>query len=226
MDETRTVTEPVELRDGETGPVAYGYAARFDTLSQNLGGFVERIAPGTFTKTIAEADVRALFNHDANFVLGRNRSNTLRLTEDENGLAYEIDLPDTTAGRDVQSLLARGDVTGSSFGFRTITDEWGETDEGFPLRTLRTVALRDVGPVTFPAYTAAEAGLRSLAESRHLDYNEVLEAAEHNQLGELLRSNDGNYTFTVNGHTDLHQTPAPEPTARNASVKARNWWMV
>lgn len=211
MDELRTHTEPVELRDGETGPVAFGYAARFDTLSQNLGGFVERIQPGTFAKTIVEADVRGLFNHDANFVLGRNRSNTLRLTEDGAGLAYEIDLPDTTAGRDVRQLLERGDVTGSSFGFRTITDEWGETEDGFPLRTLQAVALRDVGPVTFPAYTAAEAGLRSLAESRHLDLNEVLEAAEANQLGELLR--------------DLSQTPEVEATVRNTSPKPKFGWM-
>lgn len=188
MDELRTHTEKVELRDGEHGPVAFGYAARFDTLSQNLGGFVERVAPATFTKTIQEADVRALFNHDSNFVLGRNRSNTLRMTEDEDGLAYEIDLPDTTTGRDVRELLERGDVTGSSFGFRTIDDEWGETEDGFPLRTLKAVALRDVGPVTFPAYTAAEAGLRSLAESRHLDLNEVLEAAKANELGDLLRN--------------------------------------
>lgn len=187
MDELRTFTEPAEIRQLEDGSrVAYGYAARFGALSQNLGGFVERIAPGTFAKTIQEADIRGLFNHDANMVLGRNRSGTLRLSEDDQGLRYEIDIPDTQVGRDVAVLLERGDVTGSSFGFRTIDDEWSETDDGFPLRTLKSVALRDVGPVTFPAYTDAEAGLRSLAEARNLDAATVLEAAQRNDLAAVL----------------------------------------
>ena len=159
--ERRTLTGDIEFRAGSEGQIrAGGYAARFDALSQNLGGFVERIAFGAFTKTIQEADIRALFNHDSSLVLGRNRSGTLRLEEDSVGLAYEIDLPDTQVGRDVAAMLERGDVSGSSFGFGVISDEWGETDSGFPLRTLTQVALRDVGPVTFPAYTDASSALR------------------------------------------------------------------
>lgn len=223
MNEMRTITEPVELRDGDDGqPVAFGYAARFDTLSQNLGGFVERVEPGTFAKTIVEADVRALFNHDPNFVLGRNRSGTLRLAEDTEGLAYSIDLPDTTAGRDVRNLLKRGDVTGSSFGFRTVQQDWSETDDGFPLRTLKAVSLRDVGPVTFPAYVDSEAGLRSLAEARNLDPTVVIEAARHNTLADLLRAEideDGNIQV-------LHQPSEAEGTVRNTSPKPTFWWQV
>lgn len=185
--ERRTVSEAVEFRDNEAGGVtAFGYAARFDSRSQNLGGFVERIAPGAFKQTLQEADVRGLFNHDPNYVLGRNRAGTLRMHEDDVGLAYEIDLPNTSAGRDVAELLRRGDVSGSSFGFRMIDEEWGETDSGFPERTVKVAALRDVGPVTFPAYTAAESALRSLAEVRGLPLEELVAAGEADSLQEVL----------------------------------------
>jgi uncharacterized protein len=184
--ERRTFLGEVEFRAEGDSLRAYGYAAKFNVLSQNLGGFVERVAPGAFSKTIQEADIRGLFNHDPNYVLGRNKSGTLRMEEDGTGLAYEIDLPDTSAGRDVAKLLERGDVSGSSFGFRVIEDEWDETDQGFPLRTLHSVALRDVGPVTFPAYSDADSALRHLAESRSLDLNELVEAAKKNELRRLI----------------------------------------
>ena len=183
--EVRNHIEDVEFRSEGNRLIAQGYAARFDALSQNLGGFVERIAPGAFAKTLMEADVRALFNHDPNFVLGRNKSGTLRMQEDGNGLAYEIDLPDTTLGRDVAVLLERGDISGSSFGFRVIEDDWSETRSGFPLRTLKQVALRDVGPVTYPAYVDSSSALRSFAEARSLDLDTVMVAAEENKLSEL-----------------------------------------
>lgn len=183
--EVRNHIEQVEFRSEGGRLVAQGYAARFDALSQNLGGFVEQIAPGAFAKTLKEADVRALFNHDPNFVLGRNKSGTLRMAEDSDGLAYEIDLPDTTLGRDVAVLLERGDISGSSFGFRVIEDDWAETRSGFPLRTLKEVALRDVGPVTYPAYVDSSSALRSFAEARSLDFDTVVEAAESNKLSEL-----------------------------------------
>jgi len=185
--ERRTVSEDVEFRENETGGVtAYGYAARFDSASQNLGGFVERIAPGAFKQTLQEADIRGLFNHDPNYVLGRNRAGTLRMAEDDKGLSYEIDLPNTSAGRDVAELLRRGDVSGSSFGFRMIEESWSETDSGFPERTVAVAALRDVGPVTFPAYTAAESALRSLAEVRGLSLERLVAAGEADCLQEVL----------------------------------------
>lgn len=190
--ERRTFLGDVEFRAEEGSLRAIGYAAMFGSYSQNLGGFVERIAPGAFTKTIQEADVRALFNHDQNMVLGRNKSGTLRLKEDRKGLAYEIDLPDTTLGRDLAKSLERGDISGSSFGFRAISDEWGETEDGFPLRTLLQVALRDVGPVTFPAYTDASSSLRSLAESRNLDLGRLIEAAKGDRLQEYLLEDRSN----------------------------------
>jgi len=185
--EIRNHMEPVEVHGAGSGRlVATGYAARFETLSQNLGGFVEQIAPKSFNKTIKEADVRALYNHEPDMLLGRTSSGTLRLAVDSDGLTYEIDLPDTTVGRDLAVLLERGDITGSSFGFRVIADEWSETPDGFPLRTLKEVALRDVGPVTFPAYVESSSALRSLAEARSLDYDLVADAAAENKLSEVL----------------------------------------
>ena len=184
--ERRTTTQTVELRAADSGKLAVGHAAVFDRLSQNLGGFVETVARGAFSKTIKDQDVSALFNHNEDHVLGRLDAGTLRMVEDDEGLAYEIDLPDTGMGRDVATLLGRRDVIGSSFGFRVIEDEWGETEQGFPLRTLKQVSLRDVGPVTFPAYTDSKAALRSLAESRSLDLDTLVAASDAGDLRSIL----------------------------------------
>lgn len=185
--ERRTLVQPVEFRSaGDRQIVAAGYAAVFGKRSHNLGGFVEDIHPTAFNKTVREADVAALFNHDPNRLLGRSSAGTLRLEVDEVGLAYQIDLPDTSDGRDVAVLLERGDLSGSSFGFRVIADEWGLTEDEFPLRTLRQVALRDVGPVAFPAYPDTEAALRSLASDLNVELAEVRALAEANDLRQLL----------------------------------------
>lgn len=184
--ERRTLTEPVEFRSEGDHIVAYGYAAVFGKRSQNLGGFVETVDPRAFNKTVKEADVVALRNHDPHALLGRVSAGTLRLEVREQGLWYEVDLPDTTEGRDTAVLLERRDIIGSSFGFRTIEDDWSLTEDGFPLRTLKQVALRDVGPVTFPAYSDTEAALRSLAESRSLDLDDLVERARKNELRTLL----------------------------------------
>jgi HK97 family phage prohead protease len=164
--ELRFFTQPVEIRSSAGGRTAYGYAAVFNQPAEIGGRFLEQVAPGAFSKTIREQDVRALFNHDRNHVLGRIKAGTLRLHEDAHGLAYEIDLPDTSVGRDVAELLRRGDVSGSSFGFRTIKESWSTTKTRAGNRELRTLAeaqLVDVGPVTVPAYAMAEAAVRSLA---------------------------------------------------------------
>lgn len=201
--ERRTVIEGVEFRSTADKKLsAKGYAAMFGKRSTDLGGFVEEIAPAAFNKTVKEQDVRALFNHDENQLLGRKSSGTLRLSTDSTGLAYEIDLPDTTAGRDVATLIERGDITGSSFGFRTISDSWGETDTKYPLRTLTEVSLRDVGPVAFPAYADTTA-MRSLAEARSLDIDTVIAASKAGDLRKLfhpqeeVEDDDGRDTPTV-----------------------------
>jgi HK97 family phage prohead protease len=190
IDERRTLSysiAPVELRADEDGrSVAVGYAAKFGERSLNLGGFVEEIAPTAFTKTVTESDVVALRDHDGSRLLGRMSAGTLRLTVDSIGLRYEIDLPDTSEGRDTALLLARGDLAGSSFGFRTVSDGWDKTDDGYPLRILKEVALRDIGPTTFPAYTSTEASLRCFAEQRNMSIGDAVAAAAADQLRDLI----------------------------------------
>lgn len=188
--ERRYERSPIEFRAsskrGTVGTIV-GYALKYERLSQNLGGFVETVARGAVDKSLADGlDILARYNHDDNYLLGRTASGTLRLASDSTGLPYEIDLPDTTAGRDMATLAERGDVYQSSFAFTTIEDEWGVTEQGFPLRTLKQVRLLDVAPVNTPAYLDTEAGLRSFAEHRGLSFDEVRSAAEHNKLATLL----------------------------------------
>ena len=121
---------------------------------------VERIMPEAFD-SVAGDDVRALFNHDPSLLLGRSTAGTLSLSVDERGLRYEIDPGDTTTARDVQAHLERGDLTGSSFGFRITSEEWQSRNDGPDIRLVRGVELFDVGPVTFPAYESSDAGLRA-----------------------------------------------------------------
>jgi uncharacterized protein len=180
-EERRLTSTEFRVRNDDAGNVIIeGYAAVFNSRSQNLGGFVEQIAPGAFKKTIKEADVKGLVNHDPNKIIGRSRAGmgTLRLSEDSQGLQYEIDLPNTSYARDLAESMRRGDITESSFGFRTIKDDWGFTDDDFPLRTLQEVSLFDVSPVTYPAYLAtssavAERALESLAETRGMEVDAV-----------------------------------------------------
>ena len=149
-------------RSAKGGLVAVGYALKFGVRSSDLGGFVEQVAPGAASASIERGDdVLALVNHDPNQVLGRTGSGTLRIGEDTVGVWYEVTLPDTTVGRDLAELMRRGDINASSFGFRTDADRWSETDTGYPLRTLTSVSLYDVSPVTSPAYPQTVSGLAS-----------------------------------------------------------------
>ena len=190
--ERRETRGTVELRAaGPKGKKAGGYALKFNMRSQNLGGFVERVMPTFVDETLQNSlDVLGRYQHDSNMLIGRTAAGTLRLTKDGVGLDYEADLPDTSYARDLGELLARGDVTGSSFAFRVAVDgdAWGETESGFPQRDLHRGIIIDVAPVVTPAYLDTSSGLRSLAEHRGLDLQTVVKAAEHNQLGELLRS--------------------------------------
>ncbi len=154
----------VEKRaDGKA--VLRGHAAVFGQLSEDLGGFREQIVAGAFLEAIEKDDVRALFNHDPNFVLGRNRAKTLLLSEDSRGLAIEIDPPDNDTVRHlVLQPIERGDVSQMSFGFsvRPGGQDWAKDDEGRTIRTLKKVRLFDVSPVTFPAYPQTDIAVREL----------------------------------------------------------------
>lgn len=157
----------VDSADGMP-PKMFGHAAMFDSLSEDLGGFRERIAPGAFSKSLESADIRALFNHDSNIVLGRNKAGTLRLKEDKSGLAIEIDPPDTQVARDLIVSMQRGDISQMSFGFRTIQDQWAKVNNEW-IRTLLEVDLFDVSPVTYPAYNSTDIAVRSLNEAIKLE---------------------------------------------------------
>lgn len=152
----------IEQRDDKT--VVIGHAAVFDKLSENLGGFREKIALGAFDEVLQD-DVRALINHDSNLILGRTKAGTLRIGVDEVGLGYDYDDPATSYSTDLLKSLNRGDVTQSSFGFIVDKDEWDEDDEGRVTRTITKVKrLFDVSPVTFPAYPDTDVAKRSLEE--------------------------------------------------------------
>lgn len=162
---------PLQLRAADGQPTTItGYAAVFNTEAVIAGLFRERIAPGAFRNVIgAGVDVRALFNHDDNFVLGRTTNGTLRLSEDERGLRYEFDPnPDDPTATGVVAKVRRGDVTQSSYGFRVKDggEEWtrAATRGELPLRTITEFELlRDVSPVTFPAFEETTAEARSAA---------------------------------------------------------------
>jgi HK97 family phage prohead protease len=184
--ERRALNQRVEFRaaDDGAGQKAVGYAAIFNTETPIGSWFREKIAPGAFANAIKSDDVRALFNHDSNLVLGRNKAGTLRLEEDDKGLRYEIDLPDTQVGRDVAVSLDRGDVDGSSFAFRATREEWDETGE-IPLRTVLEAELYDVGPVTYPAYEDSEASVRDALTAR--DQAKRESEARHNSSHAVSR---------------------------------------
>lgn len=184
--ERRQTLLPVEMRASDSGQRIGGYAAKFNTLSQNLGGFVERIAPGFFdsSRDSAWRGVMARYNHD--LLLGTTAAESLRLMIDGTGLDYEVDLLDDMDSQRVFKLVTRGDVRQSSFAFMTTEDEWTMTEQGFPLRTLIRGQLVDVAPVDSPAYLDTSTGLRSLAECRGVDLSEVQELARSNDLAKIL----------------------------------------
>ncbi|WP_125777187.1 HK97 family phage prohead protease [Antribacter gilvus] len=193
--ERRFTSVAVETRAGKTNAMTIGgYAAKFDRMSQNLGGFVERIAPTFFNKSRGDGwpGVIARYNHDDNMVLGTSRAGTLRLGLDEIGLAYDVELPSSRA--DVYELVQRGDVAQSSFAFIVFEDDWTQSDQGFPLRTLVSGRLLDVAPVNTPAYedtsVVTRGALDSLARKFDADPAEVRQLAQANELSRFFKRTD------------------------------------
>jgi HK97 family phage prohead protease len=174
----------------KTLQVLGGYALKYNKMSQNLGGFVERVAPGALNKTLADGgDVLARFQHEDSYLLGRTSAGTLRLASDDTGLDYSVDLPDTSYAHDLAALAERGDVRHSSFAFRVLPDgdDWSVTESDFPLRTITEIQLLDVAPVVNPAYMDTSSGLRSLAEHLSRPEEEIAEAIRANKLAELIK---------------------------------------
>jgi HK97 family phage prohead protease len=180
-----SVTE-IRAMDGGDGMTFGGYAWKYDSPSLPLP-FTERIAPGAFTRSLkSRVDIRAYVNHNDELLLGSTRAKTLRIDDRAEGGWVEIDLPDTTWGRDIRTLTERGDITGMSFGFATVKDKW--SDNGAE-RTLVEAKLYEVSVVTgIPAYPATTASVRTLsrlAERTATDVDELTAAMNALQSGEL-----------------------------------------
>jgi uncharacterized protein len=163
--EVEVRTFNAEFREDGEKKIIRGYPIVFNKLSEDLGGFKEEVAPEAVKDTIQKDDIRALFNHDANYVLGRNKAGTLRLNPDDKGLAFEIDLPETQWARDLHASIKRGDITQGSFGFRINKEQWNSEKGKMPIRRLLDVSLRDVSIVTFPAYPQTSAKVRDYLTS-------------------------------------------------------------
>ena len=183
----------VSTADGNQ--VIEGHASVFDSWSETLGGifpFKEKVRAGAFKKSIEKDDIRALFNHDPNYVLGRNKSGTLELREDEHGLFVRIQPPDTSWAKDLTVSISRGDISQMSFGFVVLKDEW-RTESNTDIRELMEVKLYDVSPVTFPAYTQTDVGVRAvkgyeiyLAEKRAIKDKADTDARQKKRLQQQI----------------------------------------
>jgi len=152
----------IETRE-DGPPLIKGHAAVFNVIESG-GWFREQVAPGAFTESLKEDDIRALWNHKSEIVLGRKRSGTLKLWEDERGLAVEITPPDTQSARDLIESIRRGDVDQMSFGFEIVdrkNDVLWEDDGDERLRTIKKAKLWEVSPVTFPFYKDTDLSVKA-----------------------------------------------------------------
>ncbi len=163
--EIRAIQAEFRIQQTENEPLKIiGYAARFNELSEEMLGMREKIAPGAFTEAIGKSDVRALWNHDPNYVLGRTKNGTLQIREDEHGLFYEVTPPDAQWARDLVESIKRGDVDQSSFAFTVDVEQWDESGNPVVRTIVKVRELFDVSPVTYPAYPTATSGVRSLQD--------------------------------------------------------------
>ena len=159
--ERRIISSGVKLEErAGSRPRLTGYGLVFERESEPLGGFTEVISRDVVIEPFE--DVVATFNHNPNALLGRQSSGTLELKRDERGIFYSIDVPETSIGKDVRELVSRGDIAGSSFTFDALEDSW-QRENGINVRTLRRIAVYELGPVTFPAYPDTTAAARCLA---------------------------------------------------------------
>lgn len=215
--EERALSVELEVREDEGQPPRIvGYPIRYDVWSEDLGGFRERIRPGAATKTIAEADIRVLFNHDPNIVLGRNRSGTATFVEDRKGVRVEVTPPETQTVQDlVLAPMRRGDVNQMSFAFRAIRDEWHEPKKPGQLaeRDLFEFRMYDGSVVTFPGYTQTEAAVRGLLEGVGIDWAALSACITRAERGLHLTDAD---TDLLTGSIDVLRSyipQEPEPSA-------------
>lgn len=184
MDKTemRELTGNLELRETDDGKrTLTGYAVKWEKKSHVLGyfrKFREQFKKGAFAESLKKDDQRFLWSHDTSKVLGRTRNGTLRLEEDDVGLRFELDLPNTTLGNDTYESIKRGDVDGVSFGFKMESHEIEEPDDDLMLRTVTKAKLLEVSAVAFPAYPDSEVSARGYDPMKQYAKEEEEQAAK------------------------------------------------
>ena len=213
--EKRTIKTELRVirKDDGSLPVIEGHAAVFNSDSEDMG-FIERIRPGAFKEALKNSDIRSLFNHDANIVLGRNKSGTLELKEDSKGLFQITHPPDTQLVRDmVLSPIERGDIDQQSFGFTVEKDSWEGLDTDKPVRTIEKIKeLFDVSVVTYPAYQDTSVALRSLAEARNQTIDEKNISVEIDGVEHTFNSHE-EFDLLVEKINELRKNDASLSTA-------------
>jgi HK97 family phage prohead protease len=151
---------PSQIRAGDAAaPSISGMAARYDSLSEDLGGFRERLAPGCFGATLKKGhDIKMLFSHDPSKLLGSTRAGTLALNETQSGLCFRCILPDTPTAREVHTLVKDNLLRECSFGFNCEDEDWSDEDDPesrsrkIPVRRVKRAHLHEISAVAFPAY--------------------------------------------------------------------------
>jgi hypothetical protein len=162
-----------------------GYAATFNDLSQDLGGFREKLQAGAFKQSLKDQpDVLCLYAHDPSLILGRVASGTLQIAEDDKGLRFTCKLPDTSTARDLIALMERGDIASMSFGFSAVSDDWAQMPDGRVVRTLLQVVLYEISVVPQPAYLSTSVDLRSMPAEFRKQINPVAEDEDEEEDGD------------------------------------------
>jgi HK97 family phage prohead protease len=176
--------ENIEIRDADNKRAIAGYAAVFEKFSVPMFDFKEKIRAGAFKNSLEKNNVRALWNHNSDLVLGSIKAGTLKLNEDEKGLHFELDLPDTQSGRDTFTTIKRGDVDGMSFGFRVLKQEWDESNPKNIIRTLIEIDLIEISPTAFPAYPSTNVKARTIED----DYHEFQDLKKNTDQSKNIRA--------------------------------------
>jgi HK97 family phage major capsid protein len=212
MTEHEQRTIDVDVRDLDTrGRTLHGYASVYGIESNDLGGFREKIAPGAFRDVLADADVRCLLNHDPSQVLGRTRAGTLRLFDEERGLRFACDLPESPLGENVREATQRGDIDGASFRFVCGSETWDDARE---VRTVTQVSeLHDVSVATYGAYPAASVELRTRPEKTEEKEN-LVNTNTTSTAGEAAPA----VTNSTGGLTVEQRTVAPDDQSLETRV--------
>ena len=205
----------VETREGEEGPRITGYASVWDVLSEQIFGFREKFVKGAFRKTIKESDIRALFNHNPDLILGRTKNKTLTLREDQHGLHFDNTPPPTTYANDLQISIRRGDVDEVSIGFQKVKDKWEMDNEGIITRTVSEAKLYDVSPVAFAAYPQTDVQVRTALKKQGVDMDLLTGVLAKSERGTKLLDTD---TDVLRRATGVLQKLLPgEPTQEGHS---------